>query len=53
MNMKIHCDSDALGRKLLYLKIKKENLSFAANKQQKIDTTLGSEVRLLENCYLV
>lgn len=52
MNMKIHCDSDVLGKKILYLKNKRmENLSFAANKQQKIDTTLGSGVRLLENCY--
>lgn len=53
MNTKIHCDSDALGRKLPHRKIKKENLSFAAHKQQKIDTMLGLEVRWLENCYLV
>lgn len=54
MNMKIYCNSDALGRKLLHLKTKERKLfSFAANKQQKIDTMLGSEVRLLENCYLV
>lgn len=53
--MKIHCDSDALGRKpyLKINKLKKKDLSLATNKQQKIDTMRGSELRLLENCYSV